>query len=181
MEDDKSDGFYVNPDDLKNQRGNNNRYLVCNRCSGYYKLKDNEYPEDFIECECGGSLSYYQDIEIDDIFQYPNSNYVKTDDKSSKNKFNTHHHGKNEKILRKLYGNIKEQEMALNDIKHEKIIGITNDDWSIWNRLERDEARKNPDDQKMIDNEIKKQETQLLLQVKNKRKDNSFNLRDLLR
>ncbi|MGZ7209974.1 MAG: hypothetical protein ACXVHV_08865, partial [Methanobacterium sp.] len=69
----------------------------------------------------------------------------------------------------------------LNDIKHEKIIGITNDDWSIWNRLERDEARKSPDDQKMIDNEIKKQENQLLLQVKNKRKDNSFNLRDLLR
>ncbi len=173
MDEDKSDGFYRNSDDLK--RTDDNRYLICNTCSGYYRLKDNEYPDDFIECECGGSLSFYNDVEIEDIYQYPQTGYGKS------NKFSTPQYSKNEKILRKLQGNIKEQEIALNDIKHEKIVAITKDDWSIWERLDKDESKKIPDDQKMIDNEIKKQENKLLLQVKNKRKDTSFNFKGILR
>jgi uncharacterized membrane protein YeaQ/YmgE (transglycosylase-associated protein family) len=32
-------------------------YLVCDKCGGYYELKDGESPEDFDdECECGGKL-----------------------------------------------------------------------------------------------------------------------------
>lgn len=38
-------------------------YLVCQKCNSYYKLQPGESPEDFVyECECGGALKYYDDI-----------------------------------------------------------------------------------------------------------------------
>jgi len=41
-----------------------NGYLVCDRCQGYYKLQLGESPEDFSdECECGGRLNYYDNID----------------------------------------------------------------------------------------------------------------------
>lgn len=37
----------------------NNGYLVCDRCGGYYQLESGEAPDDFSdECECGGRLVY---------------------------------------------------------------------------------------------------------------------------
>lgn len=34
-----------------------NRYLVCNKCGGYYELQSGESSDDFdTECECGGEL-----------------------------------------------------------------------------------------------------------------------------
>lgn len=33
-------------------------YMICKKCSGYYKLKLGEYPEDFEKCQCGGELHY---------------------------------------------------------------------------------------------------------------------------
>lgn len=35
-------------------------YLVCKKCSGYYKLKKGEAPNDFESCECGGELKHVQ-------------------------------------------------------------------------------------------------------------------------
>lgn len=35
-----------------------NRYLVCERCGGCYKLAEDESPEDFERCQCGGELYY---------------------------------------------------------------------------------------------------------------------------
>jgi hypothetical protein len=45
---------------IKNN-GNNEgkRYLVCDKCGGYYELQPNESPEDFEECQCGGELEYH--------------------------------------------------------------------------------------------------------------------------
>jgi hypothetical protein len=37
-------------------------YLICENCSGYYKLKEGENPEDFESCECGGTLRYVQNL-----------------------------------------------------------------------------------------------------------------------
>ncbi len=48
-------------------------YLICEKCGGYYTLKEGEKPEDFEMCECGGSLRYIQnfnshiDEELDPI------------------------------------------------------------------------------------------------------------------
>ncbi len=39
-------------------------YLVCNKCGGYYKLKEGESLKDFDECECGGSLSQVESLDI---------------------------------------------------------------------------------------------------------------------
>lgn len=38
-------------------------YLVCNKCNGYYKLQPGESPDDFEECQCGGKLKYYENID----------------------------------------------------------------------------------------------------------------------
>ncbi len=39
-------------------------YLVCEECSGYYKLQPGEVPKDFIDkCECGGKLKYLETLE----------------------------------------------------------------------------------------------------------------------
>jgi len=56
-------------------------YLICERCGGYYQLKEGEKVEDFSdECECGGKLFYteslpenregeiYQDDPTEDTF-----------------------------------------------------------------------------------------------------------------
>jgi len=39
-------------------------YLICNKCKGYYKLKEGESLEDFEECECGGSLREFESLNI---------------------------------------------------------------------------------------------------------------------
>ncbi len=33
-------------------------YLFCNYCGGYYKLKNDESPRDFVKCECGNPLEF---------------------------------------------------------------------------------------------------------------------------
>jgi hypothetical protein len=43
-------------------RGDMN-FLVCINCDGYYQLEDNEKPDDFESCQCGGKLTYTNDID----------------------------------------------------------------------------------------------------------------------
>lgn len=38
-------------------------YLICERCGGYYQLEEDESPEDFDRCQCGGQLIYTEHIE----------------------------------------------------------------------------------------------------------------------
>jgi hypothetical protein len=39
-------------------------YLICEKCEGFYELKEGESPEDFSDkCECGGKLEYVDTIE----------------------------------------------------------------------------------------------------------------------
>jgi len=40
-------------------------YLICQRCYGYYKLEEDESPEDFESCQCGGQLSYSESIQLE--------------------------------------------------------------------------------------------------------------------
>lgn len=37
-------------------------YLVCEKCEGYYELQENESPQDFSSCECGGNLKYAENL-----------------------------------------------------------------------------------------------------------------------
>ena len=63
-------------------------HLVCEKCGGYYKLKEGESPEDFKACQCGGDLKYVQnfgshfDVETDpltklNICSNHDSNFIK--------------------------------------------------------------------------------------------------------
>jgi len=39
-------------------------YLICEKCEGFYELKEGESPEDFSDkCECGGKLEYVDTIK----------------------------------------------------------------------------------------------------------------------
>jgi len=53
-------------------------YLICDKCKGYYKLKEGESIDDFDNCQCGGKLRYIDNIDeyLNDeqnITQYSNS------------------------------------------------------------------------------------------------------------
>lgn len=39
------------------------RFIICDDCGGYYKLRDEESLEDFEECHCGGNLRYAQSFK----------------------------------------------------------------------------------------------------------------------
>ena len=39
-------------------------YIVCTKCNGYYKLQEWESLDDFKECECGGSLTQVDSLNI---------------------------------------------------------------------------------------------------------------------
>jgi hypothetical protein len=43
-------------------------YLICENCGGYYSLKDGESPKDFLSCECGGNLNFFES-EDDSTFK----------------------------------------------------------------------------------------------------------------
>ena len=50
---------------LKDIKGGGNLgYLICKKCGGYYELQDGESPEDFSECECGGTLEYVNNVDF---------------------------------------------------------------------------------------------------------------------
>jgi hypothetical protein len=38
-------------------------YLICQRCGGYYKLREGESADDFVSCECYGPLKYVENLE----------------------------------------------------------------------------------------------------------------------
>ncbi len=37
-------------------------YLICDRCNGYYELPEGESKEDFQECQCGGNLTFLNEL-----------------------------------------------------------------------------------------------------------------------
>lgn len=39
-------------------------HLICEKCGGHYELKEGESPDDFVSCQCGGSLKYVQDFNM---------------------------------------------------------------------------------------------------------------------
>jgi len=50
-------------------------YLICESCGGYYELKEDESPEDFDNCQCGGNLKLVESVnEIEDEIEDPKNN-----------------------------------------------------------------------------------------------------------
>ena len=38
-------------------------YLVCEKCGGYYELKNGEAINDFEGCECGGKFKFVKSLD----------------------------------------------------------------------------------------------------------------------
>ncbi len=179
-----------------------NGYLICNSCLGYYKLKENESPEDFKECECGSPLEYRENKYI-----------RKPRISSSTNKFNSPHnpdyeydalHDLNEEyydeyaelqqivdvirvkaqerkiFMEKLYENVQKQEIILNNISEEQITEIKDNDWSLWDLIEEKDMKNDLNSQKMIIDDIIEKEKHLISYVKDKRKNKPFNTKSII-
>jgi hypothetical protein len=174
----------------------NKGYLICNNCLGYYKLKENESPEDFKGCECGNPLKYSEDIN--NIRKFPisssttklNSNYTKPSfEYNTLNDFNDEYYDEyaelqqivdiirtkaqeRKKFLEKLYDKVRKQETILNNVNQEQIIEVKDNEWSLWELIEEKNIENDLNDQKMIIDEVIQQETRLLSHLKDKRSPN---------
>lgn len=38
-------------------------YLICEKCGGYYELQEGEAADDFLSCECGGTMKYVKNLD----------------------------------------------------------------------------------------------------------------------
>lgn len=45
------------------QKINDRGFLFCKKCNGYYPLEENESPDEFEQCQCGGELKYYESFD----------------------------------------------------------------------------------------------------------------------
>lgn len=143
-----------------------NGYLICIRCNGYYKLKENESLDDFEACECGGNLILRSNLNalidseitgINDDEHYPQSNeelheiIAVLKDKANERK----------KILEDLSNRILIQEELLNEIKEQR--------WHLWEILEKKNVEKDINEQKSLLENIMEQEDRLLLHIRHQR------------
>lgn len=171
----------------------NSGYLVCHDCGGYYKLKDNEYPEDFSSCECGGYLQYH-DI---DYFQKESSNSNnQSSEELNANYYNEYEEleeivsviqskaNERKKFLENLSTSIEEQEKLLKTINFKKnrtSEETESSDWPVWSFIEENGLKNELSDQKMLIDEIMDQENKFLSKIKEKRvnevsvSENAFN------
>ncbi len=98
MSSDSSTGKSFDLNFFKNLKRSNedHGYLICHKCYGYYPLKENESPDDFLECECGNDLEFYEDID----------DFIKIKDSKDLN-------GGNSEIIDDNYNELQEIENAL--------------------------------------------------------------------
>lgn len=86
-------------------------YLICRECKGYYELSEEEHPDDFEYCQCGGDLVYSHNFdtlstvlsfaEMDDKLQ-EKLNEILILEQSIQNKKNVNSSRKKGSILKKL-------------------------------------------------------------------------------
>jgi len=138
--------------DFLDRRGKG--YLVCCDCSGYYKLKADESPGDFEECECGGILEYHENL--DELIKEPRVDtditgpyYEQTELKEMlstlKNKAE-----KRKQLFEELSERVAIQEELLHDIKEGK--------WTLWEAISEKDLREDISEQKRLLSEIIQQE-----------------------
>ena len=154
-----SDSSADNSSDLnffKNLRrlNGNHGYLICPKCYGYYPLKENELPEDFLECECGNNLEFYENI--DDFLESKGLNRVKSEISHDIFKSKSE---KRKEFFKELSMRIKVQEDLLSGINYEES--------QLWDTLE--EKSLNSTDKEIAAANIVMQEDNFLSHVKKQR------------
>jgi hypothetical protein len=138
-----------------------NGYLYCKKCQGYYQLQDGESKDDFVSCECGWELEFYEslpskfsdDSDVDEIDDTEEIEQLMTLLKSKS--------AKRKAIIKNLSKNIHIQEEMLNKIKDER--------WTLWDILEEKNIQDDIKNQKVLLDEISENEDRLLNIVREKR------------
>lgn len=149
----------------------NHGYLVCHKCYGYYPLKENELPDDFVECECGNDLEFYENIDdLTRIIGLKNSDLsgnnseILYDDYEELQEIVNVLKSKSEKrkeFFESLSMRIEMQEEILNDIKY--------GEWKLWDTIEEKSLYNNIKGQKFVVENIIEQEDNFLSYVKEQR------------
>ena len=149
----------------------NNGYLVCHKCYGYYPLKENELPDDFVECECGNDLEFYKNI--DDLTKIKGLKNPDEDGKKSEMLYDNYKElqevvnvlkSKSEKrkeFFEELSTRIEMQEEILNEIKY--------GEWKLWDTIEENSLYNNIKGQEFAAENIIEQEDNFLSYVKQQR------------
>ena len=126
---------------LKNLNGNHG-YLVCHKCYGYYPLKENELPDDFLECECGNDLEFYENIEdfiktegLENLDE-TNSELLHDNELQEISNVLKSKSEKRKEFLKNLATRIKMQEEVLNEINYGKgKFWDTNEEKRLYNDI----------------------------------------------
>ncbi len=138
---------------------NSTGYLVCSECNGYYKLQENETPEDFEKCECGSLLTYYESIpsmegslkfsstnlDPDSVKSFENSDEVDSEQVKTLEQENTN-------TLKT--GNVSENEFIMNRFSKQKPVSeevlttLQRDKGNLWNNVDELSSKKDFEHQK---------------------------------
>jgi hypothetical protein len=139
---------------------NSNGYLYCGNCHGYYSLNDDETPDDFVSCECGGELIFYE--------SYPNFSedpgFEEFDDLIEIEQLLTLLKSKSQKrkaLIQNLSNHIQIQEGLLNEIKEER--------WNLWDVLNERNLQNDIKNQKRLLDDIAENEDRLLSIIREQR------------
>lgn len=158
---------------FKNLKNSNksNGYLVCHKCYGYYPLKEKELPDDFVECECGNDLEFYE--SIDDLTKIrglkdpdasgKNSEMLYDDYKELQEIVNVlkSKSEKRKEFFEELSMRIEMQEEILNEIKY--------GEWKLWDTIEENSLYNNIKGQKSVVENIIEQEDNFMSYIKEQR------------
>ena len=165
-----SDSSADNSSDLnffKNLRrlNGNHGYLICPKCYGYYPLKKNELPEDFLECECGNSLEFYENIDdFLEIKGLTGLDRVKSEISYDKESQEIADIFKSKSEKRKEF--FKELSMRIK-VQEDLLSGINYEEGQLWDTLE--EKSLNSTDKEIAAANIVMQEDNFLSHVKKQR------------
>jgi len=153
--------------DLDSQKISNG-YLICHSCHGYYELKENESPDDFNACECGGSLIYAEDIEnLLESSKAPVDN-KKYEDLEEVVDFLKNEARERKELLKNLSERVTIQEQALDNINNDNLLEIK-DNTSVWDIIDDKDLGYEIIHQKNIIESDINQEDAFLAQIKQKR------------
>lgn len=163
---------------------NSSGYLICENCKGYYKLKNNESPNDFSRCDCGGLLEYRENI--DNLLKVPQILDVYDDVEINEdiNDFDEYEElqqiidflrakaTERKKFLEDLCQRLISQEELLNEIRNERFNEINSGNDSVWDILEEKGLDNKINGQKKVISSIIEQENQFLSHIQEKRNNN---------
>lgn len=160
---------------------NSGGYLICENCKGYYKLKNNESPNDFSRCDCGGLLEYrknidnllkvpqildvYDDVEINEDI----NNFDEYEELQQIIDFLRAKATERKKFLEDLCQRLINQEELLNEIRNERFNEINSGNDSVWDILEQKGLDNKINGQKKVISSIMEQEKPIFIPYSGKK------------